>query len=191
MMKIQLNNWQHALLSYAILILGLFVLYAVFISPVITSRANFSDRVENLELQLAKYKQIEKQFLILQKQIATLNQNSPQKIHFLEEKAYTLATADLQEFLKSLIETNEGSLISTQPIKDQDKGPFPKVIIRVNMLADINALQKILYQIESSTLRLFIDNMIIQKRMLDKRPDNQKNGEQLDIKLDITGYIYS
>jgi len=59
------------------------------------------------------------------------------------------------------------------------------------MRGNINTLQETLYALEFATPLLFIDNIIIQnrvKRSASRR--NQPNADQLDIRLDVIGYIF-
>ncbi len=190
-MKLELGHWYHALLSISILLLGLLFLYYLFVSPALVSRSNFNERYDELELQLAKYKKAEQQLVQLKNQISQLNNNPSQKAYYFENKPNTLAAADLQKQLKILIESHGGQIVSTQPIDDQDNDLFPKVTIKLHMRGNINTLQETLYALEFATPLLFIDNIIIQnrvKRSASRR--NQPNADQLDIRLDVIGYIF-
>jgi len=192
-MKLELKHWQHALLSVGILLLGLFFLYYLLVSPALANRANFNGRYDELELQLAKYKKAEQQLEQLKNQISQLNDNPSKKAYFLKNKPDTLAAADLQKQLKTLIESNDGQIVSTQPIEDQDKNLFSKVTIKLHMRGNINALQETLYGLEFSKPLLFVDNIIIQnraRRSASARKKPNANADQLDIRFDVTGYIF-
>jgi len=190
-MKLELKHWQHAFLSISILILGLLFLYYLLVSPALASRLNFNERRGELELQLAKYKKAEQQLIQLKNQISQLNNNSSQKAYFLENKPDTLAAADLQKRLKTLIESHDGQIVSTQPIVDQDNDLFSKVTVKLHMRGNINTLQETLYALEFSRPLLFVDNIIIQNRARRSASTrNQPNADPLDIRLDVTGYIF-
>ena len=190
-MKLEFKHWQHALLSTSILILGLLFLYYLLVSPALTSRLNFNERYDELELQLAKYKKAEQQLVQLKNQISQLNNNPSQKAYFLENKPDTLAAADLQKHIKAIIESHEGNIVSTQSIEDQDHEIFPKVTMRIHMRGNINTLHQILYQLESSTPQIFINNLTIQNRIQSRGRRRQQNTNQLDIRFDVTGYIFN
>jgi len=190
-MKLELKHWQHALLSTSILVLGLLFLYYLLVSPALVSRSNFDERRDELELQLVKYKKAEQQLVQLKNQISQLNNNSSQKAYFLENKPDTLAAADLQKRLKTLIESHNGQIVSTQPMIDQDNDLFSKVTVKLHMRGNINTLQETLYALEFATPLLFIDNIIIQNRVRRSASRrNQPNADQLEIRLDVTGYIF-
>jgi len=190
MIKLQLKKWQHALISLGILFLVLSILFVGLVAPAIKDKNASNERIENLQLQRAKYKSAEQELIQLEKQLEQLlHENLDHKEDFLEEKQHTLAAADLQQYLKKVIESHAGNLVSTQPITDINKKPFPKVTIKIHMRGNINALQKTLYQLESSRPQLFIDNVIIQRRNPTGR-GKQLHIDQLDIRFDVNGYIF-
>jgi general secretion pathway protein M len=190
MIKLQLTNWQHALISLGILFLVLFILFDGLVAPAMTDKNTNDERIANLQLQYARYKSAEQELTQLEKQLEQLlSQYLNHKKAFLEEKQQTLAAADLQQYLKKVIESHTGKLVSTQPINDISKKPFPKVTIKVHMRGNINAVQKTFYQLESSLPRLFIDNVIIQRRN-PKGRGKQTRTDQLDIRFDVNGYIF-
>lgn len=190
MIKLQLKNWQHALVSLAILVLALWVLYSGLVTPALTDRSVARERIAGLQLQRAKYRSAEQELAQAEQQLERLlNQNLTHEEDFLEEKQHTLAAAELQQYLKEVIESHEGNLISIQPLTDTSEHPFPQVTIKIQMRGNINALQKTLYQLESSRPRLFVDNFSVQPRSPGGR-DKQPDGDQLDIRFDVNGYIY-
>lgn len=191
MMKLQLKKWQHALISLGILFLVLSILFVGLVAPAMTNKNTNNERIADLQLQHARYKSAEQELIQLQKQIEKLlHENLEHKKDFLEEKQHTLAAADLQQYLKKIIESHAGNLVSTQPITDVNIKPFPKVTIKVHMRGNIDALQKTLYQLESSKPQLFIDNVIIQRRNPTGR-GKQLHIDQLDIRFDVNGYIFN
>ena len=190
MIKLQLKKWQHALISLGILFLVLSILFVGLVAPAMTAKNASNERTENLQLQHARYKSAEQELIQLEKQLEQLlHQYLNHKEDFLEEKQQTLAAADLQQYLKKVIESHAGNLVSTQPITDINKKPFPKVTIKIHMRGNINALQKTLYQLESSRPQLFIDNVIIQRRNPTGR-GKQLHIDRLDIRFDVNGYIF-
>jgi general secretion pathway protein M len=187
MIKLQLKKWEHALISLGILFLILSILFVGLVAPAITDKNTNNERIENLQLQHARYKSAEQELTQLEKQLEQLLQlYLNHKEAFLEEKQQTLAAADLQQYLKKAIQSHAGKLVSTQPINDINQKPFLKVTIKVHMRGNINTLQKTLYQLESSSPRLFIDNVIIQRR----NPTGRGKQLQLDIRFDVNGYIF-
>lgn len=101
----------------------------------------------------------------------------------------SLAAADLQNRLKSAIEAAHGELRSVQTLPSRVEGGFRRVTIRGHASMKIAALRHALYDLESSSPLLFLDNVEI-----DARPD--KSGRHgaaedpnLDIRFDLYGYM--
>lgn len=191
MIKLRLTNWQHALLSLAILVLALLLLFYGLVTPALSDRNIARERIADLQLQRAKYRSAEQELVQVQQQLERLSsRNLNHQEDFLEEKQHTLAAADLQQLVKEVVESHEGSLVSIQPITNANENPFPRVTIKLQMRGNISALQQTLYQLESSRPRLFIDNFSVQPRSPCGTQQTIPCG-QLDIRFDVNGYIYA
>ena len=186
-----LNNWQHALLSWTILLLLVVFIFALFIAPAVIMRQDLNGRIGELELQLNKFKMAGQGLEQLQQQINRMNKAHANTGDFLEEKSPALAAADLQQYIKGVIETHQGNLVSAQPVNETGQELFPKVTVKIHMRGNINTLQQTLYQMESSRPRLFIDNIVIQKRNPAASRTNQKDADLLEVRLDVSGYVFS
>lgn len=186
-----LNNRQHALLSWAILLMLMMLIIAIFIAPAVILRQDLNGRVGELELQLNKFKTAGQGLEQLQQQIDQMNKAHANTGDFLEEKSPALAAADLQQHIKGVIEAHQGNLVSAQPVNETGQELFPKVTVKIHMRGNINTLQKSLYQLESSRPRLFINNIVIQKRNPAAARANQKDADLLEVRLDVSGYVFS
>jgi general secretion pathway protein M len=186
-----LNNRQHALLSWAILLMLMTLIVAIFIAPAVILRQDLNGRIGELELQLNKFKTAGQGLEQLQQQIDRMNKAHANTGDFLEEKLPALAAADLQHYIKGVIETHQGSLVSAQPVSETSQELFPKVTVKIHLRGNITTLQQALYQLESSRPRLFLDNVVIQKRNPVATRTNQKDADLLEVRLDVSGYVFS
>ena len=189
-MNLQLTKWQHAAVSLILLFVLLLVVYMVFIKPAVTGRVEFYDRLEELQFQYEKLSNSINQTGALKAEIASLKSDKPDQAGFLEEKAEALAAADLQNHIKNLISNNGGNLISTQVIQTQENEIFPDITIKVHMRGNIETLQKILYELHSTQPVLLLNNFLVQARNINRRSRIRQNEDQLEIRFDITGFIY-
>lgn len=101
----------------------------------------------------------------------------------------SLAAADLQNRLKSAIETAHGELRSVQTLPSRVEGGFRRVTIRGQARLKIAGLRHALYDLESSSPLLFLDNLEI-----DARPDRSgrpgaAEDPNLDVRFDLYGYM--
>jgi len=81
---------------------------------------------------------------------------------YLGGDSVELAGADMQEHLKRIVENSGGVLSSSQMLPVETGGGTRKLSIRVAMKGDIEALQKALYDFETSTPYFFVDMLNIQ-----------------------------
>ncbi len=196
-MTMKLNNFQHAVISMGILILILVLLYAVLILPAVSARAEFQDRFEEMQFQYSRFAGSENQLQRLQRELVQLKGMQLNLASFLEEKPQALAAAELQKHIKSLIESNNGNLISTQVIQQKENTEaFPPVTVKVHMRGNIESLQGILYRLATEHPVLLIDNLFLQTRNIAASRNLQRRGrvrhgaDLIEARFEITGYIF-
>lgn len=189
-MRMEPRQKQHAILSLLVLIGLVLFAYAVLVAPAMNMRRENQERIDNLVLQLHKYKTAEMEIGPLQKQIDTLTKTEKNNIDYLQEEVPSLAAANLQQHIKMIIESQGALLISSQPVGNNDQTElFQEATVKIIMRGDINALQAILYALESATPSLFLDNITIQQRYTAQARTNQKDADSLDVRFDVTGFI--
>lgn len=191
-MRFELAKWQHATLSFLILIVFIILLYLTIISPALHARSEFNERFSELQFQAAKLSKSITHIENISDDLKSLKESGADRSGFLGNKSESLAAADLQEILNQLISDNTGNVLSTQVLRNDEEGLFPKVTVKVHMQGDIESLQKILYQIQSGNLVLILDNLFIQSRPLNRLL--QRTGSErspLDVRFDVTGFIYT
>ncbi len=187
-----LNRWQHGLLSLIIL-LGLIALITIAcIRPAISFYQEKKQALITQQERLQRYQAAAAQkdeLIPFYKQ--RLNETRDRQ-YFLPLMATSLAAAKLQEQVKSLLETHQGQLVSTQPVPAQAEGSFTPVKIRVHMKSDISTLLNVLYQLESSKPLAFIDNLQIQRVGASQKNNNRRkklNIKPLDTRFDLKVYM--
>jgi len=185
-----LDTHKHAIASLSILITVLVLFYAIIIHPAISSRMQFRERYEELQFQLNKLDDSESRYQQLQKDLEQLGSQETDQTGFLENKPEALAAADLQKHIKVLIESSAGDLISTQVVQQKELDIFPHIIVKVHLRGTIEALRNILYRLNTDTRILLVNNLFIQKRNSSGERRGQHGGDQLEVRFDVTGFIY-
>lgn len=165
---------------------GLFLFFAPVV-PALLIQQHLVAQIEELEIKLVKYNKIPTDIKSIQQELELLKKEKVDKANFLPEKSISLAAADLQQQLKLIVEPTQAKLISSQPINNYEEELYPKVTIRVRMRGNINALQKVLYKIETGKPQFFIDKITI-KKLSNNRSNTNDN--LLDIRLDISAYVF-
>ncbi|MFM7083666.1 MAG: type II secretion system protein GspM [Hyphomicrobium sp.] len=93
---------------------------------------------------------------------------------FITADKPSLGAADLQKKVETTLQELGGDLISSEVEENETKGPAVILKLIVECELPQSLLQKFLYQIESGTPFVFIDQMTIQKRMEEGSPEDPK-----------------
>ncbi|CAN0606349.1 unnamed protein product, partial [Ectocarpus sp. 12 AP-2014] len=101
----------------------------------------------------------------------------------------SLAAASLQQFIRSAVQAERGTLRSVQILPAKAKDGYRRVTVRSQVDLNATGLRNILHRIESSRPLLFVDN-------IDIRPGQQVSNVasgavemRLTVRLDIHGFV--
>lgn len=130
---------------------------------------------------LQKYMAIISEKPFLEKRLSELmEERKSYDMKLISGQTASVATASLQETVKSIIAGRGGTISSERFIKTEKLGKFNVINVSVDAIVpDVRALSEILYSIETQTPYLVV-------RDIDARINNFKNPKQLSIKLDVS-----
>lgn len=101
----------------------------------------------------------------------------------------SVAAASLQQFIRSAVQAERGTLRSVQILPAQSEAGYRRVTVRSQVELNGTGLRNLLHRIESSRPLLFVDN-------IDVRPGqqvaNRARGEaemRLTVRFDIHGFV--
>ncbi|MFO1353061.1 MAG: type II secretion system protein GspM [Gammaproteobacteria bacterium] len=194
----------HRLAALLLLLAALAASYGLFNRFWIGKHRFYAQNIEQLQDRLQRAGALLASKPELEAQIQSIRQDSSAAVNFLQQSSPTLAATDLQQRAKTVIEGKGGSLLSTQILPVANEGAFTRVGIRVQMNSDVEALQKVLYELESAQPLLFIDNVQLRARTIRERvrpaaaananqrganPPQVKTQVQLTSQFELAGYI--
>lgn len=108
----------------------------------------------------------------------------------MEAPSQTLAAADLQQQVKALVEESGGTLVSVQPTDPRPAGPYVRVGLNVRLITSIDALQRVLYALESRLPVVVIDEMQLLARTAPRNARRgEAPGEELVVRLQLAGFV--
>ena len=183
----RLKPWQHASLAAALTAVTSLILYVALIQPAVASRQAFNARIETLQRQAAKFDAMLARRAQLAARVRALETRAQDREGLLPDKPQTLAAADLQAYLNTLVRKHGGELLSAQPLKTATHDVFPGVTVKLQMRCHSVALQRIFYELGYGRLALSVDAVNIQRR---NRRAKSNRAEVFDVRVDVTGYIY-
>lgn len=125
----------------------------------------YRDSLEQQQERLAQLERIATTQEPVRQLIAKVQQDRNVTAQYLPQSVPALAAAELQQRLKALIEAAGGTLQSIQALPPVEEAGAVKVTIGAVMNGDVGGLQKVLYDLESQTPLLFVDNLEVSARM--------------------------
>src|SRR5262245_26146850 len=146
--------------------------------------AQCSDRVE-------RYRRIAAQAPEYRKALDVMKEKDGRRF-FLKNSAPNLAGAELQEQVRTAIESNGGRITTSQNQGPKDDGRFRQITVTVQFFASSPALQKILYALEAQPPYLSVESMTL-------RPLNAFRGfkpapgqePEINVQLDVAGFAFA
>ena len=145
-----------AVLVLFIVILTFSIIYPLF-SMWLESNQQKSELVFKLHKQqsiLAIQDAIGDNLEVVRKQFQSQN-------YFTSQENESLASAELQNIIKTAIAQNGGQLISTQGLPSENLNQFLKIIVSVRLSTNMESLSSVLVYLESNNPVMVIDNLDI------------------------------
>lgn len=168
-------------------------LYLVVERGLIVSYRFYKERLEQQQVRLEQLERMAASREPIQQLIASIQQDRNITAQYLPQFAPSLAAADLQQHVKAVVEAVGGTLRSTQALPPVEEGNAVKVAVNATVSGDTESLQKILYDLESQTPLLFIDNLDVSAREIRQRLPNGRLADytrvQLNIQFEVSGYL--
>jgi general secretion pathway protein M len=188
-MKIALSPMVSRLLAGMLLFLVVLTVAVGVIMPIIDNLAGAELSNQEYRLALARSRVLDQELKNVSRQLTEMRQVQASQSGFLEGANESLATAQLQNRIKTIVETGGGELRSTQVLPVRDEGKFRRIIVRGQMATNTAAMQRIFYDIESASPYLILDNIDIRARPSPRAPENDPTDTMLDVRFDLYGYV--
>jgi hypothetical protein len=178
------------LLAVTLLLAALAAAWVFVVEPVAAKFEGYDRSISQSRELLARYMGVAAAKAQLETKLEELRRAQSAAGRFLEGGSVQLVAAQLQNTVKTLIEANGATLQSIQVLPATDQDDFPKVIIRVNMNADTEALQKIFYALEAADPYLFLDNIDTRsRRVRARRRQHVPTEGKLQVRFDVYGFM--
>lgn len=181
------------ILALLLLVGVIAVPYVFIVEPLAAKYREYADTIAQDQDLLRRYRRIAANRPLLQARREQLQRDPISQGAYLSGESEALVAANLQNRIKTVIESSGGRLASTQILQSSDEDGFRVVTIRVRMTADTDAASKIFYALEAGQPYLFVDSVDISSRQARRRRRrNQKTAPvnvDLNISYDVSGYM--
>ncbi len=158
--------------------------------PLVAEYQAFGTTIAQSRELLQRYQRISNNRGALQEQAKELRRRLKARGGYLPGASDSLAAAKLQNRVKKIILAAGGAIKSTQTLAPSDVKGLRQIDVRVQMSANIVALQKTIHALEADETYLFLDNVDI-RRQRTRRRRNRKSPatvSPLTVRFDIYGY---
>jgi general secretion pathway protein M len=175
-------------LAVAVLVGAVVAVLAALLVPLYLLHKHYDDKIAEFSDRIERYRRIAAQAPEYRKALDTMRAKDGRRF-FLKNTAPNLAGAELQEQVRTAIESNGGRITTSQNQGPKDDGRFRQITVSVQFFASSPALQKILYTLESQPPYLSVENITV-------RPLNAFRGfkpaigqePEVNVQLDVAGY---
>ncbi len=172
--------------------LGLLVILvlALVIYPWWTRMQFYDKAVDQAADHIQRYQRLLDSAPEQRKKLKNLRQQLKKRKYFISAANPELAAAELQKRVKTIVTEAKGKLVSTQKMDTQGDGWIREIRIKVRMKGDVEALARVLHELEGQLPLVKVDNVSIRSRRTVKgRRRNRVEGYELDVSFELVGYM--
>lgn len=177
-------------LAVLILLGAISFAYLGAVEPLLEDYRSTGEAIAGREADIARFRRVAAELPQRRAQLTALRQRQAASEGFLQGTNDALVAAQIQNRIKALAEAAHGELKSTQVLPVTEEGKYRRITIRAQMLLDTEAVQRVLYGIETASPLLFLDNLDMRAHVAgDRRREKAAEDPALDVRLDVYGYM--
>jgi general secretion pathway protein M len=188
-MTVAMPHWASRALAVGILTALVAVVYGASVEPFIEDYGETAQAVERMSALLGRYRKTGQELPAIQAEFDRMKQRPDSANGFFQAATDTLIAAQLQGKIRTAVDSAHGELKSTQVLPTQDEGAMRKVTVRSQMTSNWGTVQRVLYEIETSSPYLFVDNINVRARGADRRIEGIDQDPILDVRFDVSGFM--
>lgn len=180
--------------TLALTLLGVALLGAqrLIIAPVLSAYRDGEARIEQAKELLQRYEALGQQRSLLTDRLAEQQERAASAAGYLQGPSDALAAAQLQDRVKSVVETAGGQLRSTQILPAEQLEAelgVRRTRLRVHFVVTIEGLEETLYELETGQPYLIIDDVTVRQERVRRRRSEAPGQPMLDVSLELFGYV--
>ncbi len=182
-----LTDRQSRTLALGILVgLAAIVILAMALPVAAAWRAKV-DAVEELQFQIARLQKLASHQDELTARLQQARQRNPSTAYYVAGATPALAAANLQRYIRQVVDKNRGELISTQI--DTSTDDSSSTDLSVHIKCQMQDCFPILFGLETGKPMLFLDRMTITSRQIPARRPDQVPAVELDLRFTARSYL--
>jgi general secretion pathway protein M len=177
-------------IAVLLLLFVLAVIYLLLVAPLLHHYRESRQELEHLTRQVVAYERIAESRSEVEKLFAAMHPEQETLGYYLKGGTKALASAELQTYVRTIIENAEGNLVSTQPMDKGEREPERMVKVNVRMSGNVESLLHVFYRIANGVPVLLTDEVLIRRNKSSlSRTGVDEGDDVLDIQFTLTGFV--
>lgn len=170
----------------------LLVIFAILV-PLISTGLAYHEEKNDLLFRLQRQQTIAGREQQVSQALETVKQQFQQQTYFTSSSTEALASAELQNIVKTAVSDAGGQLTSTQGLPGKLDDGFFRIAVKVRMTANMEALVSILHSIETAVPVLIVDQLTINpvRGRRNRKTRRLEPSEQMNISFEVVSFMRS
>lgn len=189
-----MNNWRwQRWLAVCLLLLVVSVAVFAVLLPLISTGLAYHEEKNDLLFRLQRQQTIAGRETQVAAALEEIKQQFSEQGYFSTSTTEALASAELQNIVKTAVADVGGQLTSTQGLPGKERDGFFRVAVKVRMIGSIEALVGVLHGIEAAVPVLIVDQLDINpvRGARNRKTNKVEPSDQLNVSFQVVSFLRS
>lgn len=166
------------------------VLFLIFL-PLLTSWLDYREQKNDLLFRLQRQQAIVARRDSVAQNLESLNQQYQQQGYLSNSTTEALASAELQNIVKTAVTEAGGQLTSTQGLPGRTEDEFVRIAVKVRMSSTIEGLRAVLHSLDSNVPLLLVDQLDISpvRGVRNRTTSKMEQSSQLNVSFEVISFM--
>jgi general secretion pathway protein M len=180
-------------LAVGLLALVLSVVAFAVVLPLVTTALDYREEKNDLLFRLQRQQTIAGRETQVAEELERIKQQFLEQGYFSSSSTEALASAELQNIIKTAVAEAGGQLTSTQGVPGKAADGFLRVAVRVRMTGSLEALIGVLHSVETAIPLLIVDQMDINpvRGVRNRKTNKIEPSDQLNVSFQVVSFLRS
>jgi general secretion pathway protein M len=174
--------------ALGLLLIAVLAIIGLIIAPLVDAFVAAKADLAQQRAAIARFQEVGARLPQLEVEHAALQRSVAAEAGFLQGANDALRAAEMQNRIKSIVDSHGGLLASTQILPPRDENGFRRVTAQVTMSGNTDTLLQVLYDFEDREPYLFVDSFDIHMRLVPRQDNPRATKVMLDVRLGLTAY---
>lgn len=177
--------------ALALLLLVVLAIILLVLLPLVTNWLDYREQKDDLLFRLQRQQTIAARRDSVAQNLELLHQQYQQQGYLSNSDTEALASAELQNIIKTAVTEAGGQLTSTQGMPGRTENDFVRIAVKVRMSGSIESLRTVLHSLDTNVPLLLVDQLDISPvRGARNRSTNKMDpSAQLNVSFEVISFM--